>query len=185
MADNNGQDDNNTEDEDIIDNSEYDSVYEEEDDHRIYLNNETYERLKQNNPTIINLYVQYGGATFFNIIDWKEDGYCIAKKYTSQEVDHRASGKCLGRPWNEPYVLGEQGQNLPTRQQLKDFFSCVYQNSSIKALLFRSISVSDEFGAALIEGLQGHPSLTRLDIELYYDTIDQSRLGNVGCTALQ
>ena len=185
MADNNGQDETiHNNENNVDDNSEYNSVYEEEDDHRIYLNNKTYERLKQNDPTITNLYVQYGGATLFNNIDWKEDGYCIAKNTHLKRliIDHH--GKCLGRPWNEPYVLGEQGQNLPTRQQLLDFFSCIYRNSSIKALLLSSISVSDEFGGGLIEGLQGHPSLTRLDIELYYDTIDQSRLGSVGCTAL-
>jgi hypothetical protein len=77
---------------------------------------------------------------------------------------------------SENYAFGRQGNELPTRQQLKNFFSCMYRNSSIESVLFSLIEIN-EFGAALIEGLQGHPSLIRLEIEF-------GRLGRVGCSAL-
>ena len=65
---------------------------------------------------------------------------------------------------SQKYTLGEQGQNLPTRQQLQDFFSCIYRNCSIKDIRFRSIGINDEYGGGLIEGLCDHSSLVLLDI---------------------
>ena len=75
------------------------------------------------------------------------------------------------------YTLGAQGKNLPTKQQLKDFFSCIYQNSSITELNIHEIQIVDEFGKGLIEGLGGHPSITRLHMS-------HIRLGSIGFTAL-
>ena len=75
------------------------------------------------------------------------------------------------------YILGDEGHNLPKRQQLQEFFSCIYRNSSIHQIEIIAIDISDEFGGSLIEGLQGHPSLKRLEIEF-------GRLGSIGCTAV-
>jgi len=73
--------------------------------------------------------------------------------------------------------LGEDRHNLPTREQLQDFFSCIYQNRSINHLGTHSICINDDFGGDLLEGLQGHPSLTSLDFE-------SGNLGSKGCSAI-
>ena len=98
---------------------------------------------------------------FSIVFDWKEDGYCISNNTHLKRL--RIHYHCANFP-KQRYILGEQGSTLPTRQQLQDFFSCIYQNSSIIELKIHRIDVSDEFGCSLIEGLQGHPSLTKLEI---------------------
>jgi len=109
----------------------------------------------------------------FNSIDWKEDGYCIVNNTQLKTI--KLSYR--GRPCGERYILGEQGHNLPTRQQLQDFFSCIYQNNSIDTLIIESVFVDNEFGRDFIEGLCGHPSLTRLENS-------HGKLGSKGCTAI-
>jgi len=80
--------------------------------------------------------------------------------------------------------LGEEGHNLPTRQQLRDFFLCIYRNSSIDTIEIESVSVDDEFGGGLIEGLCGHPSLTRLGVGIKYSMEIEAKWGSIGCRAL-
>ena len=113
------------------------------------------QRLKQRDPTISHLRVDFGcddnGEYIFNSIDWEKDGHCIAdnthlKKLT---ISRR-------RPYNQ-YALGEQGDNFPTKQQLRDFFSRIYRSSSIEELTIHRVQFVDEFGKRLIEGLGGHP----------------------------
>jgi len=76
--------------------------------------------------------------------------------------------------------LGEQqiGHNLPTRQQLRDFFSCIYRNRSIVALEIESICTDDKFAGRLIEGLCG---LYRLEIGNHRGV---GGVGTIGCKAL-
>ena len=111
---------------------------------------------------------------YFNSIDWKVDGDCISDNKCLKKLIISFSGRCLGRPSDQHYILGEQGHNLPTRQQLQDFFSCIYQNRSINIISIPSVSIGDEFGGSLIEGLCGHCSLIKLEI------CGQERLGNIG-----
>jgi len=77
------------------------------------------------------------------------------------------------------YVLGKESLNsgLQTRQQLQDFFLCIYRNSFIKELAFSSIEINDEFGGSIIEGLSGHRSLEKLHIS-------NGVLGGMGCKAI-
>jgi len=152
---------------------EEDSDY--DDDQWYDLNNDTLKRLKQNDaPTITNLCIDLqDGGCFFNSIDWKEDGGCISNNTHLERlhINYR------GRSYEQKYILGEEGENLPTRQQLQDFFSCIYQNRSIKNLSIVSICINDEFGSGLIEGLGGHPSLKTLGI-------GPGILGSIGCIAI-
>jgi len=145
------------------------------------------QRLKRNDPSIIAIEIGlncFSGESFFNSIDWKKDSECISTNTHLKKLRIYYYGQCLERSDDQPYILGEQGNNLPTRQQLRAFFSCIYQNSSIKQVCIYNCCIVDEFSGGLIQGLSGHPSLERLEIELAYDTIDQSRLGGAGCTAL-
>jgi len=159
----NHNDDNNISDSDSDVGYEY--VYTPVDDSMTYtrLDNNTLQRLKQNdpNPTInkLSIRLNHDNGSFFNSIDWKVDGVCIADN-TQLEKLFISHGHIDGRN----YILGEQGHNLPTRQQLQDFFSCVYRSSSINYIKFHSIQIIDEFGGGLIEGLCGHPSIETLDI---------------------
>ena len=140
--------------------------------HELY--KDTFERLKKNDPAVAILSIDLNcnnDKSFFNNIDWKSDGDCISNNtHIKRLVIHIVASQ------GEYYILGGQGNELPTRQQLQDFFSCIYRNQSIESVLFSLIQIN-EFGAALIEGLQGHTSLTGLEIEF-------GRLGRVGCSAL-
>ena len=138
------------------------------------------QKLKMNDPAIKSLYVRLSdgerGKFFNDGIDWKEDGDCITNN------NHL---KRLWIPYNgqltRTIVLGEQRhfvrQKLPARQQLHDFFWCIYQNSSIDELGIYNCSIVNQFGGDLIKGLQGHPSITKLELE-------RGRLGSVGCIAV-
>ena len=181
MEDTNGQDNTAIEN---IDTNEYDS--DEEDDYT-YFDNKVYQRLKQNDSTITKVHVELNFDDvqyYFNSIDWGNDGDCIYNNTHLKVLKISYNGTPFERSDEQPYILGEQGNNLPTRQQLQAFFSCIYRNSSIEQLAIDEIGIVDEFGEGLIQGLCGHSSLTRLDIELGYDTIDQSILGSAGCTAI-
>ena len=137
------------------------------------LDKKVLQRLQQNDPTITSLQIRLDcnddGECFFNSIDWKVDSDCIANNTQLKGlfINYQVIGA-------KHYILGKQGNKLPTRQQLQDFFSCIYRNSSIKALSFRSIEIIDEFGGSLIEGLKGHPSIKKIEI-------DHGRLVNIGC----
>lgn len=116
------------------------------------LDKDTFHRLKQNDTSITDIEVALhtsNGECFFNSVDWKEDGDCIANNANlkSLRIIHHDE-----RPDAQLYVLGEEGHNLPTREQLQGFFSCIYQNRSIKSLIISLIQIVDEFGGDLIEG---------------------------------
>ena len=148
----------------------------------ITLDKKVLQRLKQNDPSIesirICLHCDVDGECFFNSINWKkEDGDCIAKNTQLKKIYMYYHGRDFDE---EKYIIGELGNNLPTREQLQDFFLRVYQNSSIKELSFGSIQFVDGFGGRLIEGLQGHPSLERLQIS----QIGFGSIGSIGCEAL-
>ena len=152
------------------------SDIEEEDSHNqgVILDQNIFQRLKQNDPAITHLHVEFSNAinaeNYFTDIDWKVDGACIANNahLKTIRITHRGF---------QAYILGEQGNNLPTKQQLQDFFSCIYRNRFIKALVISKISINGKFCTGLIEGLSGHPSLVRLDI-------GPGKLGHIGCPAV-
>ena len=134
------------------------------------LDEKLFHRLKQNDSGVTNVSVSLTERYFsqyFNSIDWKVDGGCIANNTQLKRL-YMFCGDS---------ILGEEGQYLPTRQQLQDFFSCIYRSRSIKELHLGSIHIVDKFGEDLIEGLCGHHSLTRLDI-------GPGVLGSVGCRAI-
>ena len=150
---------------------EYDIVKwdRDEDDGYNEFDESAFQRLKHNDPTATYLQVLLNcngsGECFFNSVDWKNDGNCIVNNKYLKRIEICYPRRCLGRPSNQPYVLGEQGQNLPTRQQLQDFFSCVHRNRSINYICIDTISIEDDFGASLIEGLGCHHNhnIIRLD----------------------
>jgi len=163
--------DNNNNDNNISDDKDdegYKYVYTPVDDSIAYtkLDKNVLQGLKQNDPSITNVDVALhtiDGDCFFNDVDWK--GWCFANNTHIKRLRITHRGPPLERSWNEKYILGEQGDNLPTLQQLLDFFSCIHQNRSIKELVINEISIVNEFGGCIIEGLQGHPSLVRLELE--------------------
>jgi len=179
MADKQQRDDNvhieNDEEEGSVDESEEEDSDIEDDELEVHeLDKDIFERLKKNDPAVAILSIDLNcnnDKSFFNSIDWKVDGDCIASNTHVKRLNIHIVASS-----GENYILGGQGNELPTRQQLQDFFSCIYRNQSIETVLFSSIQIH-EFGAALIEGLQGHPSLTGLEIEF-------GRLGSAGCTAI-
>ena len=160
--------------------TEEDGEYEVVWERSFELNKDTLQRLKENDPSVthlnIPLHCNDDGDCFFNSINWKEDGNCIVNNTYLKKVIITYDGQCLGRDWEQPYILGEQGHNLPTRQKLQDFFSCIHQSSSIIALSIDSISIDDEFAGNLIEGLCG---LVQLEIGQ-----EGGRVGRIGCKAL-
>ena len=126
------------------------------------LENETLQRLKENDPDVTHLNIRLchykqDGECFFDSINWKEDGDCIANNTQLKKITMTYKGRTWG------LTLGEQ-YNRPTGQQLEDFFSCIYRNRSIVSLETNSINFTDDFAGSLIEGLSGHPSLEILKI---------------------
>lgn len=154
-------------------------------DKRLALDKSTYQRLKKNDPTVTHLLIQLDENYLFNNINWKEDGDCISANSHLQMLKFNAS---MDRSYNQHdnttiysvdkcYILGQEGHNLPARQQLQDFFSCI-GSSSFDELCFTSISINDKFAGELIfKGLGGHTSLRKLEIA-------HARLGRIGCKAL-
>jgi len=177
---------------DIEDESSKIAVKDSDDEYEDYtypkyklLDKATFQKIKQDDPSIINLTISISlncnyqnGESFFNNIDWKKDGDCLSNNTQLKKIKLSYSGSCLGRHWEDRYILGEQGHNLPTREQLRDFFSSIYQNRSIDTFEIEAIFVDDEFGGGLIEGLlSGHPNIDRI-------RIGNGRLGSIGCEAL-
>ena len=149
------------------------------------------QKLKENDRSMTGLDIELncnGGECFFGSIDWKEYGGCISNNTHLKKLLINSVGTCLDRPYGKNYILGEQGHNLPTRQQLHDFFSCIYRNSSITSISFYSINIRDKFGGGLIDGLQGHPSLERLEFSHsggpVASKVKQVKLGTIVCRAI-
>ena len=166
--DNIGIDNNNG----IMDESSDTEVEDREDEDKppIRLDNIILQRLKQDDSGVTNLRVPLNDS-YFNSIDWKVDGNCIAN---NTQLKKLRISYCSSTKLN--YWLGEEGDNLPTREQLRGLFSCIYQNSSIASLTFSSIKIYDEFGENLIEGLCGN-QLEKLEF-------GQGRLGSMWCGVL-
>lgn len=126
------------------------------------LENETLQRLKENDPDVTHLNIpllhyKQDGECFFDSINWKEDDECIANNTQLKKITMTYKGRTWGLTLGERY-------NRPTGRQLEDFFSCIYRNRSIVSLETNSINFTDDFAGILIEGLSGHPSLERLKI---------------------
>jgi len=141
------------------------------------LNEKSFEKLKQNDPSVFSLRITLScdrDEPFFKSVDWKVDGDCIANNKHLKRLFIIYNG----RPWKKLYILGEEGEHLPTRQQLQGFFSCIYRNQSIKDLSIRSIQIVGEFAGDLIEGLCGHLSIKRLNIGY------GATMGSIGCRAV-
>ena len=122
MEDINHQDDDIHVKSDNDDIGENDSDDEEDIGAELNLDETTLQRLKQNDPSITFLNVELNcddnGKCYFNNIDWKKDGDCIANNTQLKTIDISHFGKCLGRPYVQPYVWGEEGHNLPTKLML-------------------------------------------------------------------
>lgn len=86
-------------------------------------NNNTFEKLKRNDPAIADIELiiplNCSDEHFFNKINWEEDGNCIGFNTHIKRLMLTYYGNPFERPYNQPYILGEQGNDLPTRQQLK------------------------------------------------------------------
>ena len=168
----NGQDN----DDEIIEEDHYNE------ENVVGFNEDIFEMLKQDDPAIthVDIHLNCNDGYFFNSVDWKVDGDCIANNTHLKKIvlSYR------WRPDDQPYVLGKQGQRKPTRQQLQDFFSCIYRNRSIKQLHIRLVGIDDDFSGGLIEGLCGHHSLERLQIGSIYDEIHQANVGSIGCSSI-
>jgi len=133
----------------------YDQVYK--------LDNETLQRLKEHDPRVTHLSISLdvdrdSNACFFNSIDWEMDGDCIANNKHLYSIRMSQSGT-VGS-----YILGDEGQNLPTKKQLQAFFYCIHKNKTITCFELSVLGINDEFGWGLIERLSGHHSLKRLEV---------------------
>ena len=179
-------------DNNVNDNIDIEDEDSDDEDDGYYLLDENHlQKLKENDPSITGLDIELncnGDECFFNGINWKEYDGCICNNTHLKKLLINSVGTCLDRPYGKNYILGEQGHNLPTRQQLQDFFSCIYRNSSITSISFYSINISDKFGGGLIEGLQGHPSLERLEFSHeggpVASKVKQVKLGTIVCRAI-
>ena len=172
--------DTNHQGDDIDMNSDEDNDNNEEDseDEPVELDNDIFERLKKNDPavTILSIDLNCGRSyndskSFFHSIDWKIDGGCIANNAQLKKL-HVKNTTIDGLT-----ILGKEEQYLPTKQQLQDFFSCIHRNKFITDITISLIRIVTEFGGRLIEGLQGHPSLERLEIKY-------GAFGSSGCSAV-
>ena len=186
----NHQDDNEENGGDIADDSS-EVLGDSDDEYKDYvhpkykhLDKATFQKVKQDDPSIINLSISLNcnyqnGECLFNNIDWKKDGDCISNNTQLRKIKLSYSGTPSGRHWEERYILGEQGNDLPTREQLQDFFSCVYKNRYIATFEIEEMFADDEFAGGLMEGLLiGHPNIDQIIIR-------NGRLGSVGCKALK
>jgi len=162
---------------------EYDDSDSENEDYGYEFAEDTLQKLRKNNPAVSTLSVdlnRYNNEEpYFNSIDWKVDGNCISDNTQLKKLHIYSNDSSSYLP----LVLGEQESNLPTRHQLQGFFSCIYRNKFITDITISSIDIIDKFGWGLIQGLSGHPSLTRLEIELYYNY--NPSLGMIGCSAME
>lgn len=167
------------------DNYKIDEEDSDDEDAELDFNMDVFQRLKLNDPSVTHLRILLNCddddgdgryQCYFNSIDWT---CCISDntQLKSLRIHYISNHQHYKETGHNDYTLGEEGNYSPPRQQLQDFFSCIYQNRSINTLVFDSIRIVDEFGGDLIEGLCGHSSLVRLEI-------GYGKLGSVGCSAL-
>ena len=82
----------------------------------IDLEEKVLQRLKQRDPTITHLRVDFScdddGEYIFNSIDWEKDGHCIS------DNTHLKKLTISYRPYNQHYTLGEQGDNFETSSRV-------------------------------------------------------------------
>ena len=188
MEGTNHQDDNEENGGDIAEEVVEDSDDEDEDYNRLQhtLDGNVLQRLKKNDPAVsdlyINLCIELMSDSFFNSIDWKEDGNCISNNKQLKRI--HITNDVPNAGFEQAYILGEEVHNLPTRQQLQDFFSCLYRNRSIETIRISTIQIVDEFGGGLIEGLSGHRSLKKIEVGYAYNTLHKVKIGSIGCEAL-
>ena len=153
------------------DNYKIDEEDSDDEDDGWEFNMDIFQRLKQNDPSVTNVYIPlnycfYNKYPFINI-DWKEDGDCISNNTQLKEIFMCYSESKMRR------------LKLPSRQQIQDLFSCVYRSRSINIFGTQTI-INEEFSASLIEGLQGHPSIEIIVLEhSEYGGIVFSALGKV------
>ena len=103
------------------------------------LDKDTFERLKQNDPSVTHLHTHLDCRSgienpnrsddIFNSIDWGKDGYCISNNTQIEKIEIYILRNTIissNGITNQVrrYVLGQEGQNLPTKQQ-QDFFALV------------------------------------------------------------
>jgi len=148
---------------------DYNSSDIEEYDEVIELDENTLQRLKKNDSSVTHLSLSLSASdqnyhNYFNDIDWKVDGDCIASN------THLKKLHIIGS------IPADHKHNR--RQLLEDFFSCMNRNRSINVIDINSACF--EFGGDLIEGLQGHPSINRLDVSVSYS----KKLGSKGYSVL-
>lgn len=157
----------------------YDRDIDETNKEQMELNDRTKARLERNDSSLLD--IQICLDDLFNSMNYRgEDGgvfNLIANNNHLKKLSLTFRGRCLDRPTNQPYILGEQGHNLPTRQQLLRLFTCINRNNSIRNITLGSMSIADEFGRGLIECLQGHPSLVSLHCS-------KGQLEPLACTTL-
>ena len=120
ISDNDNADDNS----DVEDNDSDD----EEANWYYLLDKTNFQQLKKNDISMTNICVDFyseghEGQSFFNDIAWEIGGDSISDNTYLKKLTIKFSGRS--------YILGEEGHNLPTREQLQAFFSCVYRNCSI------------------------------------------------------
>ena len=163
--------------EDSEDDSEIE-IDEDSDDEEVVLEDETYlQRLKQNDPSLTAISIDYFDAddSYFKSINWKENGCCISDNTHLKELS-------IDNSCSTHYgFAGKRGAKLPTKEQLQYFFSSIHENQSIEVFDITSVSIDDEFGGWVIEGLSGHHSLKKLEIGCYFHTV---KLGSIVCSAL-
>jgi len=143
------------------------------------LDEKTLQRLEQNLPSVVKLDIDSSifcaDDSVFKITNWKENGYCISDNTYLKEL--RINNSC---PKHFGFAV-DVDKELPTKEQLQYFFSSIHENRSIKVFEIISVSIDDEFGGWVIEGLSGHHSLKKLEIGSYIET---AKLGSRVCSAL-
>jgi len=183
MEDSNHQDNNNNDIDMNNDNEEDSDVIIEEvdsDDEYDLFSSDTFKRLKQNDPSLTAISVDYFRdheytEGYFKSINWKENVCCISNNTHLKELRiHYQHSTHYG-------FAEEEDTELPTKEQLQYFFSSIHENRSIEIFKVTSVSIDDEFGGWLIKGLSGHQSLKKLQIGQYIET---AKLGSIVCNAL-
>jgi len=147
----------------------------------VEFNESTLQKLKQNDATVTRLHVPLhcddNSEPFFNCIDWKYgDGNCIVNSKHLKKLHIN-----FEYPEEDNDDEEEGDDNLPSKQQLQDFFSCVCRNNSIKYIHIDSFHIFEGICGSLLEGLCGHPSLTGLEIEFcrFRSNVGLKALGKV------
>ena len=180
MEDSNYQGNNNDIEMNNSDIEEYDIDYEYEGESEPYciLDKDTFKRLGQNDPSLTAIHIDhfYDEDCVFKSINWKGNDDCIANNKHLKELWINNSCSRNRSGFEEKFDT-----KLPTKEQLQYFFSSIHTNRSIEIFKITSVSINDEFGVDIIEGLSGHQSLEKLEIGSY---LEVDKLGSVVCSAL-